>query len=175
MKTRDILDAINRVKKTKEKIEKMNKVYPKRYKDELEEIGRSVISEWYATYDPIYYDRQRGLRNAWRVILEGTNYRVDFGADLMTTSYHEPTEYVFEKTFMNGYHGGSYHNGILYWRTPYPQFTSWGRPALRSFSPYRRMVSEMNKKIKEIDKQKQVEFDKEMAKVQRVIDRLGGR
>lgn len=173
MKSRDILDLMKKVQKAKEKAEKMNKIYPKRYKEELEEIGRSVISEWYATYDPIYYDRQMGLRDAWKVTLEGTNYKVDFGADLMNTVYHQSIDFIFENSFMSGYHGGSYYNGVPYWRTPYPQFTAWGRPALRSFSPYRRMVSEMNRKIKDIDEQKQKEFDKEIAKVQKAINRLG--
>lgn len=173
MKTRDILNAIKSVEKAKKKFDKMNKVYPQKYKDELQEIGRSVISEWYGTYDPIYYDRQMGLKHAWTVILKGTNYNVYFGASLMNTSYNESTNWIFKNSFIGGYHGGSRHNGIPYWRTPYPEFTAWGRPALRSFSPYTRMVSEMNRKIKEIDKEKQDEFDKEVAKVQRAIDRLG--
>lgn len=172
MRTRDIIEVIHVVEKAKNKVEKMNKKYPKKYKEELEEIGRSVISEWYATYDPIYYDRQMGLKNAWKVTLNGMNYRVDFGSELMNTSYNISTEYIFENSFMNGYHGGAMHNGIPYWRTPYPEFTAWGRPALRSFSPYTRMVSEMNRKIKEIDKEKQDEFDKQIAKVQKAINRL---
>ena len=172
MRTRDILRAIKVAENAKRKLDDMNKKYPKRYKEELEEIGKSVISEWYATYDPIYYDRQMGLKHAWKVSLNGMDYRVDFGYELMDTNYHQNTEIVFNNAFMNGYHGGSFNNGIPYWRTPYPEFTAWGRPALRSFSPYTRMVSEMNRKIKEIDKEKQDEFDKEIEKVQKAINRL---
>lgn len=172
MRTRDILEVIKTTERAKKRIENMNKKYPQKYKEELEEIGRSVISEWYATYDPIFYNRQMGLKHAWRVVLNGTNYRVDFDPELMDSSYDIDNEYIFENSFMNGYHGGAIHNGIPYWRTPYPEFTAWGRPALRSFSPYSRMVSEMNRKIKEIDKEKQDEFDKEIAKVQRAINRL---
>ena len=172
MKTRDIIETIHVVENAKKKLDKMNKTYPKKYKDELEEIGRSVISEWYATYDPFYYDRQMGLKHAWRVNLRETEYSVDFGPELMDTNYHQATEIIFENSFMNGYHGGSFYHGVPYWRTPYPDFTDWGRPALRSFSPYTRMVSEMNAKIKQIDKQKQDEFDKIVAKVQKSINRL---
>lgn len=151
----------------------MNEKYPKKYRDELEEIGRSVISEWYATYDPIFYNRQMGLKHAWRVNLHGTNYSVEFGPELMDASHRVGNDYIFENSFMNGYHGGAMHNGIPYWRTPYPDFVAWGRPALRSFSPYSRMVSEMNRKIKEIDKEKQDEFDQIINKVQKSINRLG--
>jgi hypothetical protein len=173
MRTRDIIEVIHVVENAKKKIDKMNEKYPKKYRDELEEIGRSVISEWYATYDPIYYhNRQMGLKHAWKVSLNGTNYSVEFGPELMDSSYHQSTEIIFNNAFMDGYHGGSFHNGIPYWRTPYPDFTEWGRPALRSFSPYSRMVSEMNKKIKEIDKQKQDEFDQIINKVQKSINRL---
>ena len=172
MRTRDIIAAINAIKKAKTKLEKMNEVYPKRYAEELYLIGDDVITRWYSQYDPILYDRSGSLYNAFKVNLNGTDYSVDFDASFLGN------EIIFENSFMQGYHGGAYkgkyhpHPGIPYWRTPIPQFTEWGRPAKRSFSPYTKMVLEMNKKIKEIDNEKQKEFDSVMSKVYKAVERL---
>lgn len=173
MRTRDILSAINNVKKAKVKIEEMNKRYPKKYKEELEMIGDDVITQWYSTYDPIFYNRSGDLYDAFRVNLDGVNYRVDFDSSLM-----DGNEYIFENSFMKGYHGGAISGdghpnpGIPYWRTPHPWYYEWGRPAFRSFSPYNRMINLMNKKIRKLDKEKQDEFDKIIEKVNNSINKL---
>lgn len=179
MKTRNLDRAIASIIKAKGKIEKMNEIYPKLYYDELNEIGKHVISMWYATYDPIYYHRQMSLRNAYLVSLEDTEYSVRFDSSLINAySHHQDNDYIYELTFIQGYHGGDTigqnhpNKGIPYWRTPFPQLTNWGRPAKKSWSPYYMMVSEMKKKIKEIDKKKQTEFNKVMNKVQKSINRL---
>jgi len=186
MRTRDIISAIKNVKKAKIKIERMNKIYPKRYAEELYLIGDNVITQWYSSYNPIFYNREGRLYKAFKVRLHGTEYSVDFDSSFIGNNI------IFENSFMQGYHGGAYkgtikikdefgkiiktiphpHPGIPYWLTPFPQFTEWGRPAKRSFSPYTRMVSEMNKKIKEIDDEKQAEFDTIMLKVEKAINRL---
>ena len=173
MRIRDIKSAINSVQRAKKKVEEINKKYPKKYKQELEFIGDYVITDWYSAYDPIYYDRLGRLYDAYKVELNGLNYEVIFDSSLIGGN-----DLIFENSFMSGYHGGSSKGknhpapGIPYWRTPHPFYSEWGRPALRSFSPYTRMVSEMNKLIKKIDKEKQNEFNKEIAKVQRAINRL---
>ena len=172
MRTRDAIAAIKAIDKAINKIEKMNKKYPKMYKDELERVGDHIITEWYSKYDPIFYDRYGGLYNAFVVRLTGTNYSVYFGSSLMKDVYNQSVNWIYKNSFIEGYHGGSRHNGIPYWRTPYPNYTAWGRPALRSFSPYYRMVKEMNKKIKEIDKLKQDEFDSVLNRVKKSINRL---
>lgn len=172
MKTRDILDAIKTVEKAIKKIDLMNKKYPLIYKEELERVGDHVITDWYSTYDPIIYDRYGGLYKAFTVQLKGTIYSVYFGATLMDNVYHQSVNWIFKNSFIEGYHGGSRHNGIPYWRTPYPELSNWGKPAKRSFSPYYRMINEMNKKIQEIDKTKQNEYDDVMKKVKKSIYRL---
>lgn len=166
--------AINTITKARDQIIRMNKTYPLLYKQSLEDVGRDVISKWYASYEPIIYKRQLRLTKAFRVTLDGTKYDVEFDS-----SFIGGNEYIFENSFMQGYHGGAISGeghpspGIPYWRTPIPRFSEWGRPALRSFSPYHRMISEMNKTIKQIDKKKQAEFDAIMEKVTRAINRLG--
>lgn len=172
MRTRDILSAIKAIDKAINKVNIMNKKYPTMYKEELERIGEHIITEWYSDYDPILYDRYGGLYKAFVVRLQGTKYSVHFGASLMNDVYHQSTNWIFKNSFIEGWHGGSRHNGIPYWRTPHPEYTDWGRPAIRSFSPYYKMVNEMNKKIREIDKIKQDEFDEVIKKVKKSIYRL---
>lgn len=177
MRIRDINAAINCVQKAITKIEKLNKLYPQRYKEELEEVGNSVIDQWYETYDPIVYERTGSLYNAFKVTLNGTDYNVSFDSSFIGNKI------IFYNSFMEGYHGGAKSGktkfgephpapGIPYWKTPIPEFTHWGRPAMRSFSPYTRMMSEMKKRIKQIDKEKQDEFDSIMAKVRRAVEKI---
>lgn len=170
MRIRDIEEVIRVVQDAKQKLEKMNVTYPKKYVSEIDEIAKSVISSWYATYDPIYYDRQMNLKHAYKVGIENeTDWYIEFGADLMGG---EDADIVYENSFIEGYHGGRDKDGTPYWRTPYPYFTEWGRPAVKSFSPYIKINSQINSKIKEIDTEKQKEFDAIIARVQKSVDRL---
>ena len=175
-RVRDILAALRAVEKLEKKLNDMNKKYPLKYKEELERIGDHVITDWYSTYEPIFYNRRGSLYNAFRVNLNGTDYSVEFDYNLLGGD--KVNELIFENSFIRGYHGGAADGvghpnpGVPYWRTPYPLLTNWGRPALRSFSPYTRIVSEMNKKIREIDGDKQDEFNKAVNKVYKIINRF---
>jgi len=186
MRIRDLQRALNQVRKAKEKINKMNEKYPKMYKEELDEIGKSVIAKWYATYpDPIYYRRDGSLYFAYRITLDDKILIIDFDKKYMDEYVsREYNEWIFENSFEAGYHGGAIPGGkqiskgdeILlqprYWRTPFPELTHWGRPALLSFSPYKRMRKLMLKKIEQINKQKQDEFERVIEPVQRAINNL---
>lgn len=177
MKSRDIDRAIQTIIYAKNKCDIMNKKYPKKYEYELKKIGNITIDKWYATYSPIYYHRRGSLYDSFQVNLQGLDYSVEFDSSLIS-KFHNNSDYIYELSFIEGYHGGAKngidhpHPGIPYWKTPFPIFNQWGRPAKKSWSPYYRMVSEMKKVIKEIDKEKQAEFDKVMDKVQRAINRL---
>lgn len=179
MNTKYIIRAIKSVESAKQKIEQMNKKYPLRYKDELEDVGNTVVAKWYASYHAYYYRSKESLFDAFKVILHGTDYSVEFDYTFMNT-HGEIDEYIFENSFIQGYHGGADkdkngkhpHPGIPYWRTPFPTFKSWGRPALRSFSPYNQMVAKMNKTIKQIDRDKQNEYDKIIDRVNNSISKI---
>lgn len=180
MRIRDLYRALNAVVRAKSKIEKMNEKYPKLYKEELDEIGKSVIAQWYAKYDPIYYHRDRSLYHTYDISLEGTLLTVDFDQEYMDQYINrEYNEWIYENSFEHGYHGGGIPGGkkdggdnIPYWRTPFPELTSWGRPAKLSFSPFNRMYKLMDKKIKEINRQKQNEFDQIVAPVERALKKI---
>lgn len=178
MRTRDIKQTINVIKDAERKVEKINKEYPEKYKIELDEIRKDVVSKWYNTYEPYIYNRHMDLKNAAKVSLEGINYRVQFGSEFMEYEHRADNEYIYQNSFIDGYHGGASDGiehpnpGIPYWRRPVPQFSQWGRPAKRSFSPYYEMRRQMKNKIKELDKQKQDEFDKILERVMRSVNKL---
>lgn len=177
MRTRDIQAVMNKIIWAKKQFEKMNEKYPKKYAEELYLVGDNVITEWYSTYDPIFYNRSGSLYNAFKIDIGKDNGNIEFDSSLMGGN-----DIIFENSFMNGYHGGAIKGpghpnpGIPYWRTPIQpierRFKEWGRPALRSFSPYYRMISKMNKKIKEINKEKQKEYDEISDKVEKLIKKL---
>ena len=190
MRIKEIKQVISVVEDAKKKIEKMNNTYPKKYHDELQEIGLDVVTRWYASYEPFMYERTLGLKKAFDVKLEGTNYRVDFSPDLMDDVYEVEKEYIYENSFVGGYHGGAIDGpghpnpGIPYWRTSHFynygeatdrtgwRYDGWGRPAKKSPSPYHMMKGRMQKKIKEIDREKQEEFDKIVDRVKKSVNRL---
>lgn len=170
--------AINALKKAKKKIEKMNSKYPELYKTELDEVGKSIIARWYSTYDPIYYHRTRSLYHAYKIYLNGTKLVVDFDKAYMDEYIdRQYNEWIYVNSFENGYHGGGIpkepgYGNFPYWRTPYPELTEWGRPALMSFSPFNRMWIEMKKTADKITKQKQDEYDKAVAPAIRALEKI---
>lgn len=187
MRTREVASAIYNINKAKKKLKRINETYPQRYVEELYLIGDDVITQWYSLYDPIFYERRGSLYDMFDVKLNGTDYIVEFKDDSLTGL----DKYLYDLTFVEGYHGGAKrgvshmynngkviasfphpHEGVPYWKTPIPQFYQWGRPALRSFSPYYRMVNRMEKKIKELDDQKQKEIDDIMKEVTKSLDKI---
>ena len=178
MRMRDLDRAIKAIEKAQKKIDKMNEKYPKLYQTELDELGKTIIAQWYASYDPIYYQRTRSLYHAFDVSLDGSLLVIDFDREYMDNYIsRQYNEWIYENSFENGYHGGAIpkdgsRGNIPYWRTPYPELTRWGRPAIYSFSPFNRLYKEMTRKIKQITEQKQDEFNKVVAPVERAIRKI---
>lgn len=183
MRIRDLERAIRAVEKAAIKINEMNKRYPALYVTELQELGKSIIAQWYASYDPIFYDRTRSLYKTYDIRIEDGEFLVvDFDAEYMNEYGHRVSNsYIYENSFEKGFHGGADKDnkknkhpnpGIPYWRTPIGSFQQWGRPAIYTFSPYQRMNSEMRKKIKQITKQGQAEYDKVISRVENAVNKI---
>ena len=109
------------------KIEKMAEDKPKKFIEKLDEEARSIISEWYAGYEPTYYGmmRQMRLRNAYRIEQDGAEVAISFDASyLRGLGFHQKEEIIYNNVFVLGYHGGSagkdYIDDNPHWRTPYP-------------------------------------------------------
>lgn len=180
MRMRDIDRAINAVERAQQTLERIDKTYPKKYKKELERIGYTVITRWYNSYiTPIYYRRQESLYHAFKVELINQDVRVSFDYSYLDAFTHNVSnEYIYENSFIQGYHGGATSGeghpspGIPYWRTPIPSFGEWGRPAKASLSPYYEMKRLMNQKIRELDNEKDSIWGKELKNMRRCISKL---
>ena len=131
---------------------KERKMYDEMY-DYLDYICRSVIDDFYSDYmpkgsDPIFYTRQYDLYNVYRINIVSGLWEVKYDHEFMKKKHRESNKYIYDIAFINGYHGGAVSgdghpaNGIPYWRTPFPTFDNWGRPAAISKSPYLTMEKE---------------------------------
>ena len=185
MRIRDIERAIHAVERAQNKLIEFDKKYPIKYKKELERVAERTITQWYNSYlTPIVYDRAESLYHAYKIEIIGTDIHIDFDSSYMDEYVgRDVNSLIYENSFVSGYHGGASsgttkngqshpHPGIPYWKTPIPKFTNWGRPALRSFSPYYRIKNLMDQKIKEIDKEKDREWQKEIDNIKRCISKL---
>lgn len=176
MRIRDAKRALEGLKSAEKKIIKMNKKYSKIYKESLDEIGKSVIARWYATYDPVYYDRKRSLYHVYKISMNDNRLKIVFDKEYLDEFIdRQYNEWIYENTFKRGYHGGAIPGGVSsgrqkpYWRTPFPELTYWGRPAKLSFSPYKVMCDEMNNEFNKIRHEQIQEYNKIMEKVEKQI------
>lgn len=196
MRTRTLKEVANVLKKAQKDLIQIKNETPEKYKEELEEIGKEVMADWYADYDPFYdgisYDRTGNLKQAYKVTVEGSHYSVDFSPEYMDDVYmaknedgsysnpHWLTKYIYENSFIKGYHGGATDGpnhprpGTPYYKE-YPEFSIWTRPAVRSFSPYAMMNKRMKEKIAELDEERQEKVKKIIDRVDKSVSRLGRR
>ena len=141
-----------KIREVEKIILKEQKMYEE-MRDYLDYICRSVIDDFYSDYmpkgsDPIFYTRQYDLYNAYRINVVSGLWEVEYSPDFMEKEHRISNEYIFDIAFIRGYHGGATSgdghpsSGIPYWRTPFPTFDNWGRPAAISKSPYLTMEEE---------------------------------
>lgn len=115
-------------------------------------IADNAIDEFYAGYTPHpkSYGRRLDLYNAYDIgIRNGEDFIFQVGPDLMKYYHHQGNEFVYENSFVRGFHGGSMgtdSNGetavVPTYRTPIPEFSSWGDPAEPDDSPYEQIMKE---------------------------------
>ena len=174
-----------------EKIEKkLIPVYNNAYGDFLDvveskirKIHETAIDEFYMSYRPMFYKERRGsLYNTLLIKREGNELSWDFEPSVMT--YRKGSgggeNDLFDVVFVQGYHGGaksdkygSHPNpGMPYWRTPYPKYNKWGKPAeIAEISPLERFNEKMY--IYENNGEYQRDFDNTVGKkVDKAIENL---
>lgn len=188
MRIRDIEALISATENAITKVNQMNKKYPQKYYNTAYEVCDTVITKWYSSYSPIIYDRVGSLYDMFKVRINGTKLLVDIDGEGLSGL----SEYLYNLTFVEGYHGGaksgtSYYRspqgtklmafphpqpGVPYWKTPIPEFYRWGRPAVRSFSPYYKIRETLDKRLGLIDKERQKEYDAIVEKIRKIINRF---
>lgn len=121
--------------------------------DELNDTALSIISKWYADYEPLAYHRIMSLKKAFKVTVNAEKFSIDYDSSYMKDFYHhQSNEYVFNNSFILGYHGGSTDKSgtisIPQWRKPLNIYSEWyGTPAPQSFSPYETIEKEGEKVV----------------------------
>ena len=136
--------------------DRVNEKYAKKYKNELENNIEHIIDLFYEDYEPKSgYDRKGDLYNTYEIIAEPRKWGVRYGSEYMHFSHHQSNEFIYENSFVNGYHGGSwgvnrpqpgmtYYDAsdddiaaVPYFRGPAPYFTNWTSAAPRYWdSPF---------------------------------------
>lgn len=166
--------------------------YTKIAADEIRELCRQAVSNFYSLYDPHYYRRTDSLRKAFKISFDENEgiLKVDYSPDYMPDTHRAPTDYIFDIAFVEGYHGGSSkiapekegkwgkhpNTGEMYWRQPplvygvrHP-YTKWGRPAEQSVSPYLYIQEGFPILEREINNRLQTEYNKKMNKIVDILE-----
>ena len=133
------------------------KYYPKTAEYELKKCAYNVIADWYADYPQKSYSRKGDLFHAFKINTNtnGELWEVEFGPEFMEADHHQDNDFIYENSFIEGYHGGSISErmgiDVPRWRTPISYYKHWYLEAPQSFSPYERAKEEMQKKSDELD------------------------
>lgn len=158
---------IKSIEKNLSKIEKKNKKeldnYLKESRENLKYIVQTAIDRFYEDYEPHFYGRAFDLYHVYKINVDENGWNIDFSPDFMKAYHRVSHEYIFENSFINGYHGGATSGyghpdpGTPYWRNPSHKTImdlnslrsasyeiyffkkgddKWLRPAIKSPSPY---------------------------------------
>lgn len=145
--------------------------YPKKAEYELKKCAYAVIVEWYSKYNPKRYVRQGDLLHTFKIYKnkDGELWSVEFGPEFMEYTHHQENDFIYENSFIQGYHGGSISEDagidIPRWRTPVPYYKYWYSEAPQSFSPYEKIIDEMQSVSDSLDKEIQAKIEKAIKKI----------
>ena len=117
--------------------------------DRLQDMYKSVITEFYSSYTPDIYHRDGniktqtgGLYNLLKI--KNHNGELSWDFDPSSLLYRDGSGGgegdLYDLIFRKGYHGGSTkdtkgihpNTGVPYWRIPDPYYSHWGRPATKA-------------------------------------------
>lgn len=125
---------------------------------DIKKIINRCISDFYHTYKPKYHKRSYSLRYMYKIKATSDCITINYSPRFTTVRHRAPKSYIFDIVFMQGYHGGATDisaskiqkwgehpdPGTPYWRTPHPEYTSWGIPAKQDESPRNRIRDALN-------------------------------
>lgn len=144
-------------------VQKTNEEFAKKKADQILDICMTAVDHFYAGYPPKYYDRIGSLHDIYKVSTIHKNNKSFISLMLSSNKMGEhraDNDYIYDISFYYGYHGGAtkgeghpnpknindiqkpekytdFNKYVIapYWRTN-KRFTSWGRRAKSSSSPY---------------------------------------
>lgn len=129
-----VLKLIDEVPKV---VAKINDTYDRRIKFNLDLIAQNAIDSFYEDYYPLVYSRQEDLYKTYKIIITQDDRKIDFGPQYMNGGHRAGTEYIYNRMFVHGYHGGAPHAGGYYWRWPSPgRAYKMGMPPFYTWYPF---------------------------------------
>lgn len=107
--------------------------------NKLSEIAEDAIDNFYEykakVYEEKYNNRKGDLYNAYRINATDDDWSIDLGPEFMQHKHHQSNEFIYENSFVHGYHGGSIGEDDYvevtepFYRGPYGKWTYWTYPA----------------------------------------------
>lgn len=148
-----------------------NKLKKETYKD-IDMIATRIITEFYEDYERSSYDPTGSLYEMYRIYYrdEDDEWEIKYSPDFTTKKHRVSNDYIFENSFVQGYHGGADKAinfkgkphpspGIPYYKNAKKNFLTWLGPAEKSESPMkliniaiREPISNFKKKINVMSK-----------------------
>lgn len=116
--------------------------------NKVKSICKDAVDAFYSEGNTNEGGRTGDLYNAYDIgISDGQYLSLELGPDLMDGKHHQGAEFVYENSFVRGYHGGSAGTDrndetvdTPHFRVPGGKWTYWGEPAPRSSSIRNRIV-----------------------------------
>ena len=117
------------------------------FEHDVADMMKEAADAFYNDYTPNSYRRHKRkptLANMYNVKLSGTYLSVELGGEFSTNKHRVSNEYIYEKMFKGGWHGGSTDNKspetLWYsrWNDVDNSWDSWNRPAehMKGDTPY---------------------------------------
>lgn len=127
--------------------------YNKRVKFGLELIAEHAVTDFYDSYSPHKYKRQEGLLTAYQIIADDDEWSIDTGSQYMTSEYRVDKDYIYENSFMRGWHGGAI-DGPEHPNPETPWWKlhgEWYKPAKPGPAPIKYIDAEASKFLEEME------------------------
>lgn len=113
----------------------------------FEKIYEQAIGRWYDAYTPIFYSRNHSLYDLMETKEDGSDGAFTFLFDGANMTHDRHGDSLFEKVFIQGWHGGAYAGDTIRYRTPYGGYWHWGRRAVRTLPAYYIFEKEKEHKV----------------------------
>lgn len=86
---------------------------------------KDAISQYYRSYTPLLYKRQYSLNGVYKI--DSVGKKIIFDSAFLNGVHRANDEYIYQKMFKEGFHGGAPFNGGMYWRWPSKPIGGLGR------------------------------------------------
>ena len=164
-----ISNGIDRITKY---AERLNRKYNKKAYNELNEMARDAIDEFYEdNFSPGRYRRTHSLHHAYKVYTTDNSWELLLGPEFMRSKHRAPSSIIYYNSLVVGVHGGAWrgNEGIddYYWRMPHPDYTEWWPdPAPRGPENIeQKILDKAEEIISDLENQLQTDFDTYATKI----------